>query len=154
MGHLKRVGDKKWRIVYDVTPPDERRRQQKTETLSCVTKTQAQAILAKREEAVVTGTYIQEDITIAVLFERFMQAKAMARRAATTLERYGTLYETYIRPAFGHWRLRNLRQHHLTDAYGAWFQKGKSGRPLSARTLRHIHDLVRGCSTTRSARAY
>ena len=144
MGYLKRIGDKKWRIVYDVTPSSGRRRQQKTETLRSVTKVQAQAILAKREELVTTGSYIQEHITISTLFERFMQAKMMAQRAPKTLERYGTLYETYIGPAFGHALLQNLRQHHLTDAYERWFKKGKSGRPLSARTVHHIHDLIRG----------
>jgi integrase len=36
-----------------------------------------------------------------------------------------------------------LKQHHLTDAYASWLSKGKGGRALSARSVRHIHDLLR-----------
>ena len=32
----------------------------------------------------------------------------------------------------------------MTDAYAQWSKEGKSGRPLSARTVRHAHDLLRG----------
>lgn len=39
--------------------------------------------------------------------------------------------------------LASLKQHHLTEAYAQWLALGKCGKPLSARTLRHIHDLLR-----------
>lgn len=143
MGYLKQIRGKKWRIVYDVPPSDRRRRRQKTETLFPATKAQAKRILAKREEEVASGRYVNEDITIATLFERFIQAKKAARRAPKTLERYGTLYAAYIGPEFGETVLRNLEQHDVTNAYGRWLAKGKSGRALSARTLHHIHDLLR-----------
>ena len=143
MGYLKQLGDKKWRIIYDVTPSNGRGRQQKTETLFPVTKTQAKLILAKREEAVAVGKFVTDDITVSKLFERFIQAKTVAQRAPKTLERYGTLYATYIGPRFESMTLGSMRQHHLTDAYAKWLAAGKSGRPLSARTVRHIHDLIR-----------
>jgi integrase len=69
---------------------------------------------------------------------------AVGNRAPTTLARYGTLYKTHIEPAFGTILLKDLDQQHLTDAYSRWSIKGKSGRPLSARTVRHAHDLMRG----------
>lgn len=129
--------------MYDVPPSNGRRRQQKTETLFPVTKAQARLILAKREEDVAIGRYVNEDITVSKLFERFMLAKKVAQRAPKTIERYGTLYAAYIGPRFGDVVLRNLRQHQLTEAYGSWLARGKSGRALSARTLHHIHDLFR-----------
>ena len=143
MGFLKQIGDRKWRIVYDVTPPNGQRRRQKTETLFPVSRSQAKLILAKREETVAIGKFVVDDITVSTLFERFIKAKTVAQRAPKTLERYGTLYSTYIGPRFGEITLSKLKQHHLTDAYASWLLRGKSGRALSARTVRHIHDLVR-----------
>lgn len=143
MGYLKQLGEKKWRIIYDVTPSDGRKRRQKTETLFPVTKAQAKLILAKREEAVAIGKFVTDDVTVSTLFERFIQAKTVAQRAPKTLERYGTLYATYIGPRFGEMTLSKLKQHHLTDAYASWLLKGKGGRALSARSVRHIHDLLR-----------
>jgi integrase len=144
MGFLKKLGDKKYLIKYNVPPAIGKARQQKTETLKGVTKKRAEAILAQRKAQVASETYIQEQINVAMLFEQFMAAKKAGNRAPTTLARYGTLYRTYVQPTFGTTLLKNLDQQHLTDAYSRWSLKGKSGRPLSARTVRHVHDLLRG----------
>jgi hypothetical protein len=56
LGYLRKIGDKKFRIMYDVVPVNGKR-QQKTETLVGVTKKQAEAILAKRKAAVVAGEF-------------------------------------------------------------------------------------------------
>jgi integrase len=36
-----------------------------------------------------------------------------------------------------------LRPERLTDAYAEWSAKGVSGRPLSGRSVHHLHDLIR-----------
>jgi integrase len=143
VGYLKQIGAKKWRIVYEINPPQGKKRRQKTETLFPCNKAQAKLILAKREEAVALGKFVTDDITVSTLFEQFIKAKIVSKRAPKTLERYGTLYATYLGPRFGEMILNRLKQHHLTDAYAKWLAAGKSGKPLSARTLRHIHDLLR-----------
>jgi integrase len=144
MGFIKKLGNRKYLIKFNVPPTNGKARQQKTETLKGCTKKQAEAILAERKARVASGNYIQEQITVSMLFDRFMAVKRAGSRAPTTLARYGTLYRTYIEPAFGAMLLKNLDQQHLTDAYSRWLIKGKSGRPLSARTIRHVHDLIRG----------
>ncbi|MGB8203492.1 MAG: hypothetical protein WCE83_02330 [Candidatus Baltobacteraceae bacterium] len=73
MARLERVGEKKYRIVYDVPPTNGRVRQQKTETLEGVTKGEAQAILAKRKEAAAKCERVADaSITVSELFEKFM----------------------------------------------------------------------------------
>ena len=143
MGFIKKVGDKRYLIKFNVRPTNGKARQQKTETLKGCTKKQAEAILAERKAQVDSGTYIQEQITVAMLFDMFIAARRAGNRAPTTLARYGTLCKTYIEPDFGTILLKDLDQQHLTDAYSRWSLKGKSGRPLSARTVRHAHDLMR-----------
>lgn len=142
MGCLKRIGDKKYRIVYDL--PSNGKRKQKTETLNGVTRPEAEAILAKRKAQVSSADYAFEEITISTLFVRFMQSRETAQCSPKTLERYGTLYASYIEPAFRSMLLKDLQPHHLVTAYGQWLKKGKGGKPLSPRTVRHIHNLVRG----------
>lgn len=100
--------------------------------------------MAQREAQFAPGNYIQERTTVSMLYELFIESKRKGKRAPTTLGRYGTLYKTYIEPAFGNMALNDLKQEHLTDAYARWSIKGKSGRPLGARTVRHVHDLIRG----------
>jgi hypothetical protein len=100
LGYLRKIGDKKFRIMYDVVSVDGKRRQ-KTETLVGLTKQQAEAILAKRKAAVVAGEYLPSgDMTMNDLFDRFMQAK-QGRLAATTVQRYECLLRLYLRPAVG-----------------------------------------------------
>ncbi len=75
MGFIKKLGDKRYLIKFNVRPINGKARQQKTETLKGCTKKQAEAILAQRKAQVDSGTYIQEQITVAMLFDVFMAAK-------------------------------------------------------------------------------
>src|SRR5579884_1810261 len=143
MGYVKRIADRKYRIVYDITPAPGRQRQQKTETLVGVTKKQAEAELAKRREAVATGQYVRDDdMTLATLFERFMEKKK-TRLEATTVARYQTLFDNHLVPAFGDMKVKELRQGHLVNRYVSWTAKGSNGRRISARTIRHAHEVLR-----------
>jgi integrase len=140
MARLERVGEKKYRIVYDVPPTNGRVRQQKTETLEGVTKVEAQAILAKRKEAAATCERVADpSITVSELFEKFMGTRR--RLAATTRDRYNSLYVKYIRPDLGSLKLASLKKVNLIEAYAAWEARGE--RRPSGRTIRHAHDLVR-----------
>ncbi len=141
LGYLKRLADKKWRIRYDVPSSNDGRRKQKAETLVNVTKPQAEAILADRKRGIVAGEYIPEDLTVTELFARFVQSKSQL--APTTAQRYHGLFETYLNPRFGKARIESIKQVQLARAYWDWQREGRNGRKVSARTIRHVHDLVR-----------
>ena len=57
MGFIKKVGDKRYLIKFNVRPTNGKARQQKTETLKGCTKKQAEAILAQRKAQVDSGTF-------------------------------------------------------------------------------------------------
>ena len=136
MGYLRKVGDKKFRIMYDVVFVNGKRRQ-KTETLVGVTKKQAEAILAKRKAAVVAGEYLPcADMTMNELFDRFMQAKE-GRLAATTLQRYESCcgFTCGRRRRQEGWQLKAVD---LLATYARW-----SKRPVSGRTVHHAAELLR-----------
>ena len=148
MGYLKRIADKKYRIMYDVLPENGKRRQRR-ETLEGVTKRQAEAILAERKAEILAkrksidcGEQPKDEILLGDLFEGFMKAK-QANKESTTLERYESLIALYLEPRFGSMKAGALRPFHLTSAYGALKEVGRNGRAVSSRTIRHIHELLR-----------
>jgi integrase len=141
---VKRLADKKYRIVYDVPPSAGRARKQKRETLVGVTRKEAEATRAKRIEEVATGRYVKDDdMILSDLFERFMAQKRSARLESTTLVRYQNLFDCHLAPAFGKMKIKELKQSHLVKQYHQWPPGGSNERSVSARTIRHAHETLR-----------
>lgn len=149
MGYLKRCGDSKYRIQYDLVPTDGKRRL-KRETLEGATKKQAEAILAQREAEVLTqrkalenGDQPRDEAVTSDLFDLFLNQKRSSKED-NTIRRYETLVKLYLKPKFGSMRVGQLRPHHLMTAYSDWLQTGREGRKaVSAKTIRHAHELLR-----------
>lgn len=137
MASIRKLGDKKYRIVYDA-PPRNGKRRQMTETLVGVTKAKAEAILADRKRSVTGGQFVaDQEMTCNDLFDRFMEVKSK-KCAATTLQRYDSLLRTYLRPRSGKMPLGKLKTADLVSAYALW-----SRSDITARTVLHAHDLMR-----------
>jgi integrase len=125
------------------------KRRQKRETLEDVSRKQAEAILAEREAAILAwrkaledGEQVKDEATLSTLFEGFLGQK-QGQKEETTVRRYETLIRLYLKPKFGHMQAKHLKPHHLMNAYTAWLGDGREGRPLSAKTIRHVHELLR-----------
>ena len=137
MGYLRKLGKKKYRIIYDLGMAGGKRRQ-RTETLFGLTKQQAQGLLAKRKNEVSLGELsLRPELQMNELFDRFMRLKS-DRLAPSTLQRYEGLLAVYLRPAFGAMSVGILKAADLTTAYARW-----SKRKIGARTVRHAADLMR-----------
>jgi integrase len=142
MGSVKRLRDKVYRIVYDVSSTNGKRKQ-KRETLYNITKAEAEETLAKRKEQAKHRQRLRNpDITVVELFAEFFAVKRRTL-SASGFERYEGMFRNYIAPAIGEAKVNTLRPAHLIDAYVKWSAKGISGRPLSGRTVHHLHDLIR-----------
>jgi integrase len=142
MGYLKRIGPKRYRYAYE-GPKIDGKRQQLTGTFYDLTKTEAEAELAKLEAQARNGEHVNNpNLTIKQLFSEFMEKKKPTI-AVSTYERYEMLARLYILPRLGEMKVRDMRQSHLVDAYGEWRVSGSRERPVSGRTVRHAHDLIR-----------
>lgn len=140
MGYIKRLGEKKYLVMYDVPPSGTRLRRQKTKTLTGVTKPEAEAMLAKLKEAAWNGDYVANpDMKMNELFDIFMEAKRR-RLEATTLCRYESFLRHYLRPQFGALKLKALKKAHIAAALIIW--EGRENEP-GGRTLHHVFDLLR-----------
>lgn len=99
------------------------------------------AILAQRIEAALKGDYLANpNMTMSELFDKFMSAKRR-RLEATTVDRYSSLFTTYVQPQLGVVKIASLRKAHLVDAYDNW--QSRENRKPSGRTVKHAHDLIR-----------
>ena len=108
MAKPKRLGNKKYMIVYDVPPRNGKARQQKREILNGVTKMEAEAVLAKRVERAKSHGYADDSgLTMSELFDKFIAAKKK-RLEATSIDRYESLMATYLRPQLGAIRVASL----------------------------------------------
>lgn len=148
MGYLKRLADKRYRIKYDVVPTNGKPRQLKTETLEGVSKKEAEAILAQRKadvvkqrKAIALGEQVKDEVTLSVLFERFLAQKQT--KEDNTIRRYESLVKLYLKPKFGDMQAKQLKPHHLMSGYSEWLERGRDERKVSAKTIRHVHELLR-----------
>jgi hypothetical protein len=142
MGYLKRIGPKRYRYAYESQRVNGKRQQQ-TGTFYDLTKTEAEAKLAKLEAEARDGEHLRNpNLTFGELLTDFMEQKK-AVLAVSTFERYELYGRLYLVPAFGSVRARDLRQGHLLEAYAKWSATGSSGKPISGRSVRHLHDLAR-----------
>src|SRR5580704_17630798 len=120
MAKPKRLGNKKYMIVYDVPPRNGKARQQKREILNGVTKMEAEAVLAKRaERAKIHGYADNAGMTMSALFDKLIAVKNK-RLQATSIDRYENLISTYLRPELGAIRVALLRKANLLEAYDKW----------------------------------
>jgi integrase len=152
MGYLKSLGNKRFRIVYDL-PLENGKRRQKTETLENTNKKAANAVLADRESNVSKGLYVgDESTTFGDFFQTFMLKKRQAQkpRAASTLQGYASMFSTYLGPSFGSTRVSKISSQQIEAALQSWrgvraTQNGpwRKRALAGARTHRHAFDLLR-----------
>lgn len=147
-GSISNIGPKRYLVQYDVLPQGNRRRDRRTKILEGVTKKEAEAFVAERRaellsarSAQANGIRPKDEFIMSELFAGFMESKTT--KAATTTQRYDSLIRLYLIPRFGDKRAGSLQPHHLTDAYAEWGRKGRAGRAVSAKTIRHVHETFR-----------
>lgn len=142
-GHLKRIGENKYRIVYDAPKGIDGKRKLKTETIFG-NKKAAEAALSDRVTAIQRGDYIDSGkLTVHDLFQRFMEGSESSL-AATTRQRYAGIVKHHIDPSLGKIVLSQLSPLHLEQAYAKWLQQGRIREKggLSHRTVLHYHRLL------------
>ncbi len=112
MGSVKRLRDKVYRIVYDVSSTNGKRKQ-KRETLYNITKAEAEETLAKRKEQAKHRQGLRNpNITVVELFDEFFQIKRRTL-SASGFERYEGMLRNYIAPAIGNLKVSDLRPEHF-----------------------------------------
>lgn len=110
------------------------------------TRKEVQAKLDQLKELKKRG--VTTDLTLAGLMDRWLDFKASQVRPAT-LESYRMLLDQYVKPEIGDIRLDKLTALNLQEFYSklpslSQQKKGKERKPLSARTCKYVHTLIKG----------
>jgi integrase len=142
-GSLRELGEKRFRLGYDVNAPGEKRRQ-RTEVFYG-TKSAAKLRLASLVEAARRGGVAGDDaITFEELASRFLEAKGVSREA-TTCALYERTIKAHLTPHIGKLKARNLTPNHIARLIGAAVdesQRKSKGRPLAASYRRSLRTLI------------
>lgn len=141
-GHLEERGRDRWRAkVYLGTGPNGSKRYL-TRTIRGP-KRHAENVLAQLIVEAGAGAHDVTDGTVGELALRWIEASGPGL-SPTTLRGYELLLRKAILPRIGDTKLRALRPQTLDRLYAELLQHGgKDGKPLSPRSVHHVHALVR-----------
>jgi integrase len=131
-----------WYFVVDLPPgPDNRRRQKKVRGFA--TKKAAQTAMAEVTTRVSRGIWAEPGRRrLADYLEEWVEGLAVSRENSTA-ENYGIILRKWVIPRIGGVRLSGLEPGHLRKLYAELLkQGGKSGRPLSARSVSLAHRVL------------
>lgn len=137
-GHVQQRGPRNWRLKVYVgrSPADGRKRY--VERSIQGSKREAERELARLVVEVDEGRHVATGpITFGELLDRWLEVKRLSVEP-TTLRSYQWVAATYLRPALADRKVAGIRAMELDALYVDLF-----ARPLSARTVRICHTVVR-----------
>lgn len=137
-GHVQQRGPRTWRIkVYVGRSPADGRKRYVERTVQG-SKREAERELARVVVEVDEGRHVAAGpITFVELLDRWLEVKRLSVEP-TTLRPYEWVAAKYLRPALAHRKVGALRAMELDALYAELY-----ARPLSARTVRICHTVVR-----------
>jgi len=77
-----------------------------------------------------------EKITVATMLDQWFEYQKQNIKPATT-KRYREVIRIYVKPAFGHIKLRTLTAYNVQQQYSKWLASG-----VSPNTINHIHTVL------------
>jgi integrase len=143
-GHVRRRGARSFELKFDVgTDPITGKRRIRYASFKG-TKRDAEIELARLIAQNAAGEGVDPSkATLAEFIERWDRDWASVNVGRKTLERYRQICKLYVVPYIGSVRVQKLRPVHLNELYAKLHRSGgRDGRPLSARTVGHVHRVI------------
>jgi len=145
-GHIRERGKGNWYAVLDAIDPGTKQRKRKWHRLAARGRREAQIECAQLITEITRGAYVEPSkLTVADFLERWL-ADIKSRVSPKTFERYDQICRKNVVPALGTIRLPKLKPVQISDVYAEALSSGrrKGGGGLSARTVHHIHVILKG----------
>ncbi len=142
-GHLQQRSRDTWRLKVCVGRSADGRKRYVERTVHG-SRREAERELARLVVEVDEGRHVASaPMTISELLDRWLDLKAMTVEA-NTANGYRWIAERYVRPAFGDRKVASIRTLELDHRYQQLRSSGgRDGRPLSGRTVRLCHTVMR-----------
>ena len=141
MAHIKKLGKDKYKATVEVGVKGKRKRRTKIFEKS----KDAEVWIANMITDKVDGTLVDtNNITVDEYFEKFLNIYKKPYISTTTYDNYCRRFKKHIKPAFGNYRIQDIKTYHLEE-YFEYKRKndrldGKGG--LSENTLKKIYVLL------------
>jgi integrase len=137
-GHIKERSPGHWAIVLDVQDSNGRRKRKWHSFKG--KKREAQAECARLISELKSGGYVETSkLTVGQWIDQWLEAGAPGRRrkkvSQRTLERYGQLLCTHVKPVLGDRPLQQLRSPEIDKLYAGLEAEAK----IAPRTAHHVH---------------
>lgn len=142
-GHMQQRSHDAWRLKVFLGRDAAGKRRYLERTVHG-SRREAERELARLVVEVDDGRHVASGpMAVGELLDRWLTLKTTTVQAST-VEGYRWVVERYVRPAFGHRKVASIRTVEL-DAWYASLRSsgGRDGRPLSGRTVRICHTVVR-----------
>ena len=143
-GHIRERSPGRWAIVIDLRDPVTGSRKRKWHSFAG-TKRAAQVEAARRIHELKSGSYVEPaKETLTAFLDRWL-LDIKARVSPRTYERYAEIARKNIVPMLGTIQLKKLKPTDISTAYAGALETGrrKDGAGLSARTVLHIHRVLK-----------
>lgn len=135
-GTIKRRSNGSYALRYDAPPDGSGKRRQINETVRG-TKREAEAVLRQRLAAVDVGSFVERNRqTVGRYIEEWLEIISPSI-TPRTLHGYRGSMKRYLIPALGGVALQHLQAQSVQSLYAELL-----GRPLSARTVLHVHRIL------------
>ena len=147
-GTIKQRSPGSYTLILDLPRERGEKRKQKWITFRG-TKREAQVELAAVITEMNKGAYVDPSkLTLSQWIEQWLEAGAPGRKqrkvSQRTLERYGQLLRTHIKPVLGNRPLQKLRAIEIDKVYAAMADANR----ISVRTQHHVHTVLGACLAT------
>lgn len=147
-GSIEKRGKESWRLVYNMGVLQDGKRDRRTKTVKCKTKSEAKKELAKFIAEIEAGEYIApQKMTFSQFVEEWKNKYAKKQLGATTYETYLTFLNKRILPKFGHLQMDKINTLQILDFLNKLQEDGArgDGKPagLSSATVEKHHRIFR-----------
>jgi integrase len=140
-GHIRARGTGAWELKFDVTTETGERKTRYATVRGG--KREAQRKLTELLDQVNKGSFIDPSkVTLAAFLDQW-ETWAATQVSAKTLERYKELLAHHVRPHLGNLSLQKLKTVNFAELYGKLQRPKPEGAGLAARTVGHVHRVVR-----------
>jgi integrase len=149
-GHVRERCKGHWYAVIDVRDPATGERKRKWHSLpNCRGKREAQSECARLIAELKSGDRIEPSkLSVGQWIDQWLDAGAPGRRrkkvSQRTLERYGQLLRTHVKPVLGNTELQKLRAPDIDKLYAVLETAGE----IAPRTAHHVHVVFGACLAT------
>ena len=143
MSHLRKMGDKKWKIIIDLGKDENGNRQRKYKTVN-VAQPEAKRIMSRMEAELLDKPDLNGEIKLKEHLREWLEYYS-SNLASTTVDSYKGQIEPYLIPELGNIKLKNLTTKKIEDHYQNMLDHGKrQGKGgLSKRTVEYQHTILR-----------